>query len=215
MTQQHELTDGPVDDQADAPATHPHLATLRRRADAGPSRQRNLAVGAAAAAGLFLGVVYLPSSSAVSQLQQRLGESRQRLASEGDQAASLPQTRRRADAVEAALAAVAPLPAEPDLGSFVARVTDAASRLGLGELSIDPSDPTVADGLGEQKVRVSFRGDFARVYELLREIEAGPRLLRVGELRASLDAGEDRDATAGQVQATLTASLFFDASAEK
>jgi type IV pilus assembly protein PilO len=99
------------------------------------------------------------------------------------------------------------LPKEKEIDDILDSLSRLASANSLTTKTIKTLKQETAANFHEQPIQMSVAGDFNGFYAFLLQLEKLPRLTRITQMK--LDKITDRD---GETQATITLSIFFEAS---
>jgi Tfp pilus assembly protein PilO len=97
------------------------------------------------------------------------------------------------------------LPAEKEVETVLAQVWKMAESNALQAKTIKSGKTERNNNISEQSIDMSLAGDFTGFYLFMQQLEKLPRLTRVTDM--TLTKISDHD---GQMQATLTLSIFFE-----
>lgn len=161
----------------------------------------------AAATIATVGGLCWPANRRVAAAQTALNETRQRLALAGDDADRLLAAQARLERLlERGMSEIREIPAGPDLPGLMERISQTIASLPLeGQTFTRGGETTIGTRVGVG-LNVETAGRFDGVFELLRRVEALPRLVRVREVRVQRPA---KDAL-GRIEATVSLEAFYD-----
>ena len=113
------------------------------------------------------------------------------------------------------------VPAQPELATFIDEVDALGAQAGIDWVSVAPSEPTLANGVGTVQLTIQVNGDYFKVIDYLGKIEGMSRLVVIDTINvtdaASAEGGSG--ATEGELigldgpklSVTLTARMFTQA----
>jgi len=99
------------------------------------------------------------------------------------------------------------LPQEKDVESILAEVWKLAEKNSLQAKTIKSGKTERTANYSDQSIELSMSGDFNGFYLFMQQLEKLPRLTRVTDMSLTKTAEHD-----GQMQASLTLSIFFEPS---
>ena len=98
------------------------------------------------------------------------------------------------------------LPRQADLPAFIKGIGQVSQQSAVRKFDCQPGAVTKVDHLSEQKMMLTFEGDFLNVFKFLQQAEAMQRLTRVRTLSI-----KTKDPKLGQVEVRLAMNIYFDA----
>ena len=98
------------------------------------------------------------------------------------------------------------LPRQADLPAFIKEIGNVCQQSAVRRFDCQPGTVTKVDHLSEQKINMTFEGDFLNVFKFLQQAEAMQRLTRVRTLSI-----RTKDPKLGQVEVRLAMNIYFDA----
>src|SRR5689334_5156728 len=138
--------------------------------------------------------------------QAELTQKQQQLSSLQEATAGIPDLNKKTDELQQAINFFeSKLPQEKEIDTILKEVWQMAEANSLQTKTIKTMRSERGPNYSEQPIQMSLSGDFNGFYSFLLQLEKLPRITRVTNM--SLSKITDRD---GEMQATLTLSIFFE-----
>jgi type IV pilus assembly protein PilO len=103
------------------------------------------------------------------------------------------------------------LPEEQAVDSILNSVTQLVEKHQLKCRTFKPSPKTQAGtNFREKQIEMTLSGDFFGFYAFLRELERVPRIIKLTDMKLTKIDESDEQTKAGQMQAVMKLSVFFD-----
>lgn len=190
----------------------PSIASLKAQAPHDLRVQKQLAAVAVVFVAAFVLLVYLPSMSELSKLQERITSGAQELQSNRERGRTLPSLRASALRLESELASMKPLPDRREVDEVIRETNGFALQLQLRGFKYDKLDSVVEGPLGTAPLRLSFEGNFENVYSFIRRCEELPRPVRVREMKImQKQGGQGAPTPVGEVNVEMVLNVYYEA----
>ena len=96
------------------------------------------------------------------------------------------------------------LPKQADLPAFIKEIGSVSQTSSIRKFDCQPGAVRKVDELSEQKIMLTFEGDFANVFRFVQQAEAMQRLTRVRKLSI-----KTKDPKLGQVEVRMAMNIYY------
>jgi len=97
------------------------------------------------------------------------------------------------------------LPKQADLAAFIKEIGNISQNSSIRKFDCQPGAVRKLDELSEQKILLTFEGDFANVFRFVQQAEGMQRLTRVKKLSI-----RTKDPRLGQVEVRMAMNIYFE-----
>lgn len=103
-----------------------------------------------------------------------------------------------------------PIPVENDMAELIRTLSTTMDEAGLRDRDISLQNPKQLDAAKVLPISVRAGGSFREVRDVIRDVEAMPRLVRVGRMRLRIEGGARGDVKRhGALEAELLVEAFY------
>ncbi len=158
-----------------------------------------------ALAAIFAGAGWLPQHNKRGAIIQRITAAQTAIASDEPQSQSLDRLHGEISLLNASLLGTQDrIPSQNEVGSLLRDLSQAMTRQGLDDQQVVAHSVHPGQEFNVVPLTLQFKGGFAGIFGLLREVEAMPRLVRLTRVELTSDPGKG-----GEVRASVELCTFF------